>query len=229
MKEPILSVKAMRESDAYTIQSGTPARTLMLRAGIGIFRSTSWSDRETVAIVCGSGNNAGDGYVLALLLADEHIPCRLYLTAERFSDDGAYYFTMCRARGISVTVLDEAMLAARPFDGCGVLVDCIFGTGFRGEPQGIAAAAIDAINASGARVLSVDINSGLCGDDGSFVRCVRSDLTVSIGFYQPGHFLGGAKDVIGARTNCDIGILPVGEPVGWYDPATGKAEFIEKA
>ena len=85
-------------------------------------------------------------------------------------------------------------------------MDCIFGTGFRGGAEGIFADAINAINASGGYVISVDINSGMNGDNGMGEPCVVSDLTVSIGFYKYGHFLGNAKDVIGGLTNADIGI-----------------------
>ena len=89
--------------------------------------------------------------------------------------------------------------------------DCIFGTGFHGEVRGAAADAIRAINKSGAFVVSADINSGLDGDTGEGGLCVVSSLTVSIGFYQPGHFRGRAPEVIGRLVNCDIGILPLGE------------------
>ncbi|MBQ9131510.1 MAG: NAD(P)H-hydrate dehydratase, partial [Clostridia bacterium] len=76
---------------------------------------------------------------------------------------------------------------------------------------GVAADAIRRINQSGRAVISVDINSGLDGDSGRATLCVRSALTVSIGFYKSGHFLGCAKDVIGTLCNVDIGIGLHGE------------------
>ena len=85
-------------------------------------------------------------------------------------------------------------------------MDCIFGTGFQGEVTGLAAEIIAKINQSGKAVIAVDINSGLSGDSGQGSLCVESALTVSIGFYKSGHFLGNAKDVIGALCNVDIGI-----------------------
>ena len=63
---PVLSVRNMRESDAATIASGTPGAELMRRAGEGLLHAADW--QGPVAIVCGTGNNAGDGYALALLL-----------------------------------------------------------------------------------------------------------------------------------------------------------------
>ena len=72
--QTVLSVSAMRQSDFETIAHRCPSRELMRRAGEGIYNSHTWSG--PVAIVCGSGNNAGDGYVLALSLFEKQIPCR---------------------------------------------------------------------------------------------------------------------------------------------------------
>ena len=94
----VVDVKTMRESDAATIAAGTSGRELMYRAGVGVCQSYPW--QGPVAIVCGSGNNAGDGYVLATLLHKLQIPCTLFLLAERFSRDGAYYFEQCREQNI---------------------------------------------------------------------------------------------------------------------------------
>lgn len=201
----VVSVKAMRQSDAETVKTGVSSRELMYRAGKEIFYSYPWRGR--VAIVCGSGNNAGDGYVLALCLHEADVACTIVLLSEKFSPDGAYYFEQCRKNGIE-TVLYESDFS---FEGYEVIVDCIFGTGFHGEVTGIAAKVIQAINQSGKTVICADINSGLNGDSGISSLCVRSDLTVSIGNYKSGHFLGNAKDVIGSLCNVDIGIEIVGE------------------
>jgi len=197
---PVTSIKEMRESDAATIRGGVSGRELMLRAGKGIFASYPWRGR--VCIACGKGNNAGDGYVLALLFHEAGIPCSLLLLEDRFSDDGRFYYEQCVANGI------EAIRYAPSFtfDGYEVIVDCIFGTGFSGEVVGVAKEVIEKINQSGKAVISADINSGLNGDNGLGDLCVRSDLTVSIGTYKTGHFLNRAKDVIGSLCNIDIGI-----------------------
>lgn len=201
---PITSVKNMRASDARTIASGVSGRELMARAGRGVFEAHSW--KGPVAIVCGSGNNAGDGYVLALLLKEAGVPCTLVLLEERWSEDGRYYYGACMEAGVpAVNYTPQIKLSAYR-----EIVDCIFGTGFSGDVRGIAREAIEAINQSGAFVISVDINSGLCGDNGLGGTFVKSNLTVSIGTRKRGHFLGNAKDAIGALLNIDIGI-DVGE------------------
>ena len=202
----LLSVAAMRESDAATIRGGIPGKELMYRAGIGILHAATWSGN--VAIVCGSGNNAGDGYVLAILLAERNIPCTLFLLFDRFSEDGKYYYDRARALGVKAQLCTDTP----DFSGYTMIADCILGTGFKGKVEGRTKAVIDAINASGAYVVSADINSGLSGDSGQAVTAVRSDLTVSIGHCQPGHFLGSAKDLMAKRVCVDIGIRPIAPP-----------------
>ena len=197
----------MRRSDAAEIADHTPSLELMRRAGEAVFRSYPWRGR--VAIVCGVGNNAGDGYVLATYLKKAEISCRLLLTEERFSADGRYYFDQCRALGIPWSLLGED----EDFSGDTEIVDCIFGTGFRGTAEGCEQIAIEAINRAGKPTVSVDINSGMNGDNGLGSPCVRSALTVSLGSLKSGHFLGDAKDCIGKLVNADIGIPIIGKTV----------------
>lgn len=201
----VVSVATMRKSDAAAIAGGIPSRKLMACAGKGVFESYPWQGRT--AVVCGSGNNAGDGFVLAMLLHRAGIACRILLLSDRFSEDGAYYFGECEKNGIPVEHVTE-----RPdFSGDAEIADCIFGTGFRGDVSGLEKEVIQAVNESGKPVISVDINSGMNGDSGMGETAVRSALTVSIGSYKTGHFLGRAKDLIGALVNIDIGIPIVGE------------------
>lgn len=210
--QPVVSVATMRHSDAETIKKGTEGRELMYRAGLGVFKGYPW--RGPVAIVCGSGNNGGDGYVLALLLHKNEIPCRLFLLSERFSQDGRFYFDACVKAGIPYEICGESPR----FEEYEEIVDCILGTGFTGAVQGLVRSVIQAINQSGKTVISVDINSGLNGDNGNAELCVRSDWTFSIGFYKSGHFLNGAKDSIGKLCNLDIGI-------GLFGPSCKLAEM----
>ena len=204
----ILSVENMRRSDAQTIAGGVPGRELMFRAGSGIFEAVDW--KPPVAVVCGSGSNAGDGYVIAKLLQEAGIACDIILLSEKFSEDGAYYLGLCREAGVPVKRWEPGL----SLKGYATIADCLFGTGFRGAVRGAAKEAVDAINASGAYVVSVDINSGLDGDSGLAETCVLSDLTVSVGGFQPGHFLNMAKDVMKAKVNIDIGIRPADRTYG---------------
>ena len=261
----------MRISDAHTIATSVSGKELMMRAGRAVFENVEW--KPPVAVVCGTGNNAGDGYVIARLLHDAKIDCTLILLEEKFSEDGKYYFDICEKSGIEVRLWNLSGIVSGSDEPLGTesvvhfkdekkpvetglvahledrtepsesspavlykegtdlhkystIVDCIFGTGYKGSIHtsgggglaGKAAEVIDAINSSGAYVVSVDINSGLngdsgmCGENNGEPACVVSDLTVSIGSFKPGHFLSMAKDVIKRKINCDIGIKPVEKP-----------------
>lgn len=195
-----VSVETMRRSDARTIAGGVPAKELMYRAGKGIFEAADW--KAPVGIVCGKGNNAGDGFVVALLLHEAGIPCELLLVSDAFSEDGRYYYDRCAAAGIPFRPYD----GAEPLTGFGSLLDCLFGTGFSGEVRQPYRRVIERINESGAYVVSADINSGLNGDTGEGTTYVVSDLTVSVGSYKHGHFRGLADRAMKAKTNVDIGI-----------------------
>lgn len=197
-----ISVEKMRESDAYTIANHTGSKVLMYRAAQGIYDSADWKNKKT-AIVCGSGNNGGDGYALACILADRGEDVHIYCLSDKFSDDGRYYCTMALEKGVQAYEFNE-QTDLSCYD---IVADCILGTGFTGTPRGNAALAIEKINSSGAFVISADINSGLNGDTGEAMLAVKSDLTVSIGFYKTGMFLRDAPSLIGDLVNVDIGIV----------------------
>ena len=219
----ILDVQSMRKSDAAAIAAGIPGRELMRRAAEGIFRAAAW--KPPVAVVCGKGNNGGDGYALAVLLEDAGIPCTLILQEKRFTPDGEFWFGRCMERKIPIRTWEETQSLA----GYGSVADCIFGTGFRGSAEGEAARMIGLINTSGAYVVSADINSGLNGDSGLAETAVKSDLTVSVGYYQPGHFLNQAMDLMTEKTNCEIGITPVGPDRRLMEAEDAAALFAPRA
>ncbi|MBQ8248885.1 MAG: NAD(P)H-hydrate dehydratase [Clostridia bacterium] len=202
----VASVDNMRKSDAYTAEHSTTMRGLMERAGKAIFENVDW--RAPVAIVCGIGNNAGDGFVVATLLHEKGIPCEIFMLSDKFTPDGQYFHEQCEKLGITIhRGLDDFNL-----DGFATVLDCIFGTGFKGEVEDPFRTAIERINKSGAYIVCADINSGLGPDSGLGKTCVHSDLTVSLGCFKSGHFLNCAKDIIKEKVNCDIGIELLEEP-----------------
>ena len=198
-----VSTEVMRESDRWTIENLVSSKELMERAGKAIFAQTDW--QGPVGIICGKGNNAGDGFVVASLLKDRGIECEIVLLySDSFSEDGKHFFDICVSKGIPVA-------EAGDYSKYKTIVDCIFGTGFKGEVKEPARSAIEKINSSGAYVVSADINSGLNGDTGLGDLYVKSDLTVSIGTFKYGHFLGNADKAMKKKVNCDIGIRIIGE------------------
>ena len=206
--ETVLSVVEMRAADAYTIAHFTPGRELMRRAAQGVYRSADWHGRA--AILAGGGNNGGDGYALAGILAGNGLLPDVFAVSEKLSEDGRFYREEALAYGVRILPFTEETTLV----GYDMLVDCILGTGFHGEVRGSARTAILRINEAkekGAFVVAADINSGMNGDTGEAELAVRSDLTVSIGFYKTGLLTPAAARYIGQLMNADIGIvLPEG-------------------
>ena len=206
----VLSVKEMRDADAYTIKNFVDSKELMYRAGEAIFYVGDWNIGDKVLIAAGSGNNAGDGYVVAELLSIEGIEVEILLIKDKFSEDGKYYFNRCLQKDIKYTVLDENAdynTLRGKFDSYDYVLDCIYGTGFTGEVREPVYSLIKALNDSKASIVSADINSGMNGDTGESNICVNSDLTVSIGFLKKGLVSEEGKKHIGKLVNMDIGII----------------------
>ena len=169
---------------------------------------TGWKD--PVCIASGKGNNAGDGYVVAMMLHDRGIPVEIVLLDEKFSEDGRYYFDICMEAGIPYKKYEPGMDLTK----YGTIVDCLLGTGFSGDVREPMASFIRGINEAGEKgtfIVSADINSGLNGDTGEGSLFVKSDLTVSIGEFKYGHFVGRAQEAMKDKVNVDIGIEIVGE------------------
>lgn len=127
----VITVATMRESDAHTIALYVPSRELMYRAAMGVYQAVNWQGKK-VAIFTGSGNNGGDGYALAGILADHSVPCCLYQVSEHYSEDGKYYYDQAVEKGVERKRFSEGEDLSR-YD---ILVDCLLGTGFSGPVRG---------------------------------------------------------------------------------------------
>ena len=203
----VISVEKMREADRFTIEKGTPSRELMRRAAQGVFDAyPGWADMK-ILVVCGPGNNGGDGYALASILKDHDMDVTILRASDKFSEDGKFYYDRCIEKGITDFVYEKDDVN---FEAYQIIVDCILGTGFQGTPREPIDSLIDDINytraKTGAFVISVDINSGMNGDTGEAKMAIFSDLTVSIGFYKTGFLRGKSAELIGNLVNIDIGI-----------------------
>lgn len=199
----VISVKNMRESDAFTINTNVcSGKELMRKAAMGVYRQGHWVGN--IAIVCGGGNNGGDGYALAEILAEKGIMnVSVLRVSEKFSQDGLYYYKQCIRKGVGDFICDSFT----DFSQYDIIVDCILGTGFTGVLDSEMTELIEEINRSSAYKISVDINSGLNGSNGlASPVAVKSDLTVSIGYLKTGLLLGDAPLYMKKLVNCDIGI-----------------------
>lgn len=194
-----VSVENMRRSDAYTIANYVPSQELMYRAAWGVFKAATWQGRT--AIVVGSGNNGGDGYALACILKEHGFVCEVFTVSGKHSSDSRFYAEKAMAAGIPVKRFAQGCL-----NGFDRIVDCLLGTGFRGEVREPYCMAVNEINQNGAFVISVDINSGMNGDTGEGDLVVQSDLTVTIGYVKTGLISEKAGKYINKLVCADIGI-----------------------
>jgi hydroxyethylthiazole kinase-like uncharacterized protein yjeF len=165
-----------------------PGALLMARAARSAFSVllARWPQARKVRVICGPGNNGGDGLLLALLARDRGLHTQVYLVAgEPRSVDARRAAERARGAGLSLREFDTKLFADADADadagqGQVVIVDAILGTGISGIVREAYARAIDAVNASPAVVLSLDVPSGIDSDTGAVQgRAVRAAATVS--------------------------------------------------
>jgi hydroxyethylthiazole kinase-like uncharacterized protein yjeF len=155
-----------RELDRIAIEDcGIPGIRLMSRAGRASFEVllAQWPQPEHIHIFCGTGNNGGDGYIIAALARTRGIPVTVYQLGDAASivGDAATARNQAIADGVEVQAFSDVVAPAS-----GVVVDALLGTGLSGDVRAAYRTAIDGINNSGLPVLAIDIPSGLCSDTG---------------------------------------------------------------
>ena len=192
--EPLHDAETMRAVDAWAIdEQGVPSLELMEAAGRALAEAAEEVAHQGPArIVCGKGNNGGDGLVAArhLAAAGHEVEVLLLWPAAELSGDAAA--NLERFEGAVRELADGE--ASGALAGSGVVVDAIFGTGFSGAPREPAAAAIEAINACGAPVVAADIASGVDASTGEVAgAAVDADLTVSFHAAKLGHWVAPGK------------------------------------
>ncbi len=224
----LLHVDEMYQADRAAMAAGIPGLDLMEAAGTAIVREIRrrWRPRPTV-VLAGPGNNGGDGFVVARLLAERGWPIRVGLlgSTERLGGDAAV-----NARrwldGPGAAILP---LTADLIDGSPLIVDALFGAGLARPIEGIAAMMVAAINARDIDCVGVDVPSGVAGDTGEVCGSApRCRLTVTFFRAKPGHWLLPGRDLRGDLVVADIGIpdgvlsnvaprLTLTDPVMWRD------------
>jgi len=212
----ILTPEEMREFDRYTIEElGVSQEILMENAGRSVYSAIkalySYPLEDAAAVViAGKGNNGGDGLVVARYLSQDVEELFVYLVGKKADLKGSPLrnLEILERMGVEVIEIDEVdEEIEESILGADVIVDAIFGTGFRGKAEGIYAELIDAINASDAFIASVDIASGVNSKSGEvFDDAVIADVTVTMAFPKTGHFLYPGKLFTGKLVVADIGI-----------------------
>lgn len=250
----ITSTDEMRLMDRYAVEKlGIAEDILMENAG---FASVNVISRKitvsggTFIIFCGSGNNGGDGLVIARLLHSRGGRVKVFLLqdGERYRGAAKHNFLITSRLPVDIVKLSRVMQAKKDIAHCDMIIDAILGTGLDRPVTGLAGDIIRLINKSGKKILSVDIPSGVNGNTGDVMGvAVKADYTVTLGLPKtgnilyPGFELGGElfvshisfppslyeKDGLLVQTN-DYVELPQ-RPVQTYKGAMGDVLFIAGA
>ena len=209
----IVTADEMREIDRVTSQRfGVPSLTLMENAGTAVaeFVLSRYPSAKRIAVICGKGNNGGDGFVAARKLHEsgKEVGVALLASSSELKGDAAEMFAKLPVPAIPVSTKDELKHgpASKIFK-AEILIDAILGTGFRPPVSGLYAEAIAVLNASAATVVSVDIPSGADADVmGEQTGAVaRSDAIVTFTAPRPAH-------IFGLLTTGTIVVSPIGSP-----------------
>jgi ADP-dependent NAD(P)H-hydrate dehydratase / NAD(P)H-hydrate epimerase len=211
--EPLLDSSQMRAVDRWAIEErGIPSLELMERAGEGVARAVAGLSHDgPVVVVCGKGNNGGDGLVVARLLREAAREVSVVCVAQPSELSPDARANLERLPGDRPLGFDQA--AARDaLEQADAVVDALLGTGFSGTPHGVVAEAIEALNAAPGRVLSVDVPSGVDASSGIVAGvAVQAQMTVSFHAGKPGLWIHPGKGCAGDVFACEIGI-PRGAP-----------------
>ena len=194
----LLTVEEMYRADAAAAAAGVPSLSLMEAAGRAIAREIRRRWRPSpISVLCGPGNNGGDGFVVARVLAGEGWPIRVGLlgTRELLRGDAAINAARWQDR---IRPLAPALL-----DGARLVVDALFGAGLARPLDGVAAELVEEVNRRRLDCVGVDVPSGVHGDTGSVLGAApRCRLTVTFFRAKPGHLLLPGRELAGRACHC---------------------------
>jgi NAD(P)H-hydrate epimerase len=196
----LLDVGQMGEADRLTVAAGISGNVLMANAGACVAGAivARWSPRP-VTVLCGPGNNGGDGFVAAQHLGEAGWDVRVALMGKREHLTGEAQYHAARWRG-AVEALTPAVL-----DGAALVVDAIFGAGLNRALGGLAKGTLEAAAERGLTIVAIDVPSGVMGDSGDVMGAVAARLTVTFFRKKPGHVLLPGRLLCGEVVVSDIG------------------------
>lgn len=200
----LLTVAAMRAADARAIAEGTPGIELMERAGAAVARAAiDMAPLDArILVLCGGGNNGGDGFVAARLLREQGLTVRLALLGSREALHGDAALAAARWPDPVENAADAA-----PDESDDLIIDALFGAGLSRDLDGDARALAERINESGKPVLAVDLPSGVDGDTGAIRgAAIRATCTTTFARRKPGHLLLPGRTLCGPIEVADIGV-----------------------
>lgn len=213
-----LTCQQIRELDILAIEHvGIPGQVLMENAGRAvsefIYSVLLDPTHAHVVVLCGSGNNGGDGYVVARQLRNASVATIVVLCAarDRIQGDAAAnlrIYERLEAPLIDATSPQGLEETRRNLDEATVIVDALLGSGAEGSPRGLLAEVIDEANrAPRAKRVAIDIPSGLNADTGEVGKpCFRADATITFVAAKTGFSIAAAREVLGRVVIADIGV-----------------------
>lgn len=201
----VLAVAEMAAADRAAIAAGTPGIELMQKAGEAVAAAVTGraGSRARILVLCGPGNNGGDGFVCARILTEQGHLVSLALAGEpgALHGDAAW-----AAAGWTGPVLKIAQAVPEEAD---IIVDALFGAGLSRPLDGEVAALVERVNAAKRFVIAVDVPSGVSGDSGQVEGpAIRASCTVTFFRLKPAHLLYPGRALCGPVTVADIGIDP---------------------
>jgi ADP-dependent NAD(P)H-hydrate dehydratase / NAD(P)H-hydrate epimerase len=215
MAQKLVTSESMRQADRQAIdKEGIPSLTLMENAGQGVaqwvlsnYLQNPHSSR--VIVVCGTGNNGGDGFVVARYLyqAGVDVSCILVGDSSRLSADCAHNHKLAKDLHIPVVTAISSESLPKLLQ-CDLIIDAISGTGFSGSPRGIMADAIRLISNCGAICIAIDLPSGVSADSGDCEgEAVTADATCTLALPKLGLFVSPGREHAGR-----VEVIPIGIP-----------------
>jgi NAD(P)H-hydrate epimerase len=200
LQTTLLSIRQMEEADRLTVEAGIPIIKLMAHAGAAVARSIMQRrSARRVSVLCGPGNNGGDGFVTARLLVEAGWSVRVALLGDRNHLTGAARYHADCWQG-TVEPMNAAVL-----EGADLVVDAVFGAGLSRPLAGVAADTLAAAALKNIPIVAIDVPSGLMGDTGESLGAVPAVLTVTFFRKKPGHVLLPGRLLCGEIIVADIG------------------------
>ena len=204
----------MSRIDRRAIDGGISGQVLMETAGRGVYRVLQdvleGVSEKNLVILCGKGNNGGDGFVVARLANQDGARVRLFLLAktEEIQGDAKYHLDRLKPLTVELVPTTQSLKAIRQALACAdLVVDALLGTGIRGTPRGLIADAIHILNEATCPLIAVDLPSGLNADTGKAGGpCPQAKATVTFGQPRRGHFIHPGRALSGSLHLVDIGI-----------------------
>jgi len=220
----------MREIDSWTgSKIGIPSCLLMENAGRGcadVLEQYFDPNDLRVMVICGKGNNGGDGFVVARHLQNRRAQVKIVLLGneKELKGDALLNYKLAKQGALEITPTTTIKGVKNVYQSFNpeVIIDGIFGTGFSGLPQGLYYQTIEFINRTEVFVLSIDIPSGVNGDDGQYKKtCIIADATASMCLPKRGHYLYPGRAFTG-----DLHIIDIGVPYSIID--SGFPQLIDR-